>query len=105
MTIAAMQAACRLLDSLNIGYDQGNRWSFFPHGKPAAKGVKVEADCSTICGAIAKMGGAPIVLSGTFYTGNAATKFKAAGFKALRFNSMSQVKVGDFLLTPSHHLI
>jgi len=101
--LADAQAFCLRLDKVaNIGYDQGERWDFYRNGKLVLGAT--EGDCSTVCGAIAKEAGIPVVLSGTFYTGNYAIKMKAAGCKVIRFESMSQVKVGDFLLTPGHHV-
>jgi len=94
-TIAAMQAAADKLISFNLGYDQDNRWDIKPGG---------ECDCSSSSGWIAKQGGFPVDLSGTFYTGNFAAKLKAAGFSVLPFK-MSKVKAGDFLLTPGHHVV
>lgn len=102
MTIAAMQTAADELAGANIGYDQAQRWSFFRAGRIISGG---ETDCSASCGVIAKLGGYPVDLGGTFYTGNFASKLKAAGFSVLRFTGLNQVKPGDFLLTPGHHVI
>jgi hypothetical protein len=98
-TIATMQAAADKLDSYELGYNQGlpQRWNIKKGG---------ECDCSSLCGTIISMGGYSIDLrSGGFSTRNFAPKAKAAGFKVLRFTSVSQVRPGDFLLTPGHHVV
>jgi len=95
-TIAAMQTAADQLDKWNLGYDQSNRWNITPNG---------ETDCSTSAGWIIKHGGYPINLEGTFYTGNFASRAKAAGFTILPFTTLSKVRPGDFLLTPGHHVV
>ena len=100
-SITAMRRAVDQLDTANVGYDQSQRWSFFKNGK-IVRGK--EADCSSICGAIIRLGGYPIDLRGTFYTGNFAKRAKAAGFRILRFTHLSAVKAGDFLLKPAHHV-
>lgn len=101
MTIAKMNAAVDQLAKSNIGYDQWARWSFFKNGKIVPN---TAADCSSICGAIAKLGGYDVDLTGTFYTGNFAAKLKAAGFTVLKYTGLSQVKAGDFILSPGHHV-
>lgn len=104
MTIAHMQAAADLLDRSGIGYDQNERWSFLDL---ATRSIIAggETDCSASCGAIIWLGGYPIDLKGTFYTGNFAEKAKAAGFSVIRFQSLDQVLPGDFLLTPGAHVV
>ena len=94
-TIAAMQAVADQLASWNLGYDQSNRWNIKDGG---------ECDCSSSSGWIIKQAGYPIDLGGTFYTGNFAAKAKAAGFTVLPFK-MSNVRAGDFLLTPGRHVV
>lgn len=101
MTIAAMKKVADALNKANIGYDQANRWSFYKAGRIVAG---AEGDCSTICGVIAKLGGYEVDLSGTFYTGNFADKLRRAGFAVLPFRSLDDVRDGDFLLTPGHHV-
>ena len=97
MTIAQMQKVADKLDEWNLGYDQGNRWNIKLNG---------ECDCSSSCGYIAKEGGFPVNLKGTFYTGNFAQRMKDSGyFTVLTFKGLSQVKAGDFLLTPGHHVV
>jgi hypothetical protein len=100
-SMTAMRRATDQLDAANIGYDQSQRWTFFQNGRIVPG---MEADCSSICGAIIKLGGYPIDLSGTFYTGNFATRAKAAGFSVKYFTDLSAVKAGDFLLKPKHHV-
>jgi len=95
-TIAKMQAAADKLDAYEMGYDQGQRWNIRKGG---------ECDCSSLCGTIIRMGGYPIDLRGWFATANFAPKAKAAGFKVLKFTSLSQVRPGDLLLTPGHHVV
>jgi hypothetical protein len=98
-TIAKMQAAADKLDAYELGYDQGvgQRWNIRKGG---------ECDCSSLSGTIISMGGYPIDLRvGGFSTRNFAPKAKAAGFKVLRFIDLSQVRPGDFLLTPGHHVV
>ncbi|GAK61749.1 transporter [Candidatus Vecturithrix granuli] len=104
MTIKAMQKVADLLVYSNIGYDQSQRWTFLD--KKNKRIVKNgECDCSTSSGAIAWLGGYPVDLSGTFYTGNFAKRLAAAGFIVIPFKSLSQVKAGDFLLTPGRHVV
>jgi hypothetical protein len=100
-SIAKMVAAAKAIDKSNAGYDQNQRRTFFD-GKKLVKNK--ECDCSTCCGVIAKLGGYPVDLSGTFYTGNFAAKLKKAGFKVFKFTNLSAVKVGDFLLKPGKHV-
>ena len=102
MTIAAMQAVADELAAADIGYDQGQRWSFLKSGRIFRGG---ESDCSTSCGAIALLGGYPVDITGTFYTGNFADRLEAAGFSVLPFTRLAKVRPGDFLLTPGHHVV
>lgn len=101
MTIAKMNSIVDILAKSNIGYNQWTRWSFFQNGKIIPN---TAADCSSICGVIAKRGGYNVDLSGTFYTGNFATKMKAAGFTVIRYTGLSQVRQGDFILAPGYHV-
>lgn len=104
MTIKAMQSAADKIIKANIGYDQSQRWSFLDKKNKTIIPNK-ETDCSASCGAIAYLGGYLVDLSGTFYTGNFAAKMVQAGFEVIKFKSLSQVKAGDFLLTPGHHVV
>ncbi len=105
MTIAQMQKVSDTIIASNIGYDQYQRWSFLDKkNKKIIKGK--ECDCSTSCGAIAYLGGYPVDLSGTFYTGNFASKLKATGlFEVIKFKNLAQVKNGDFVLSPGRHVV
>jgi len=100
-TIAQMQAAVRTINSAQPGYDQDQRWTFYDKGDAIPN---KECDCSSVCGAIIQMGGYPIDLSGTFYTGNFNEKAVAAGFTKIRFNSVSDVQVGDCINAPGAHV-
>ena len=101
MSVSKLQKIADQLNSSNIGYDQGQRWSFLDRKRRAInKGG--ECDCSSSCGAIAWLAGYPVDLTGTFWTGNFAAKLKAAGFDVIRFQKLDQVKAGDFLVGPGH---
>lgn len=101
MTIAAMNAYADRLVAAKLTYNQLKRWQF-RNGDKINPGAA--CDCSSSDGAIAKAGYPNVDLTGTFYTGNFASKLKAAGFSVLRFAGLATVKVGDFLLTPGHHV-
>jgi len=95
-TIAELVNAADFYNALHLGYDQSNRWYLVLNG---------ECDCSSLCGSIIKKAGYPIDLKTMpFYTGNFAQRAKAAGFAILKFTSLSQIKTGDFLVTPGHHV-
>ena len=102
MTIAQMNAAADAIAYGNIGYDQSQRWSFYQGGQIVQGG---EGDCSSTDGAIIKMGGYPIDLSGTFFTGNITQRARAAGFSVFPFTSLDDVRPGDSLVTPGHHVV
>jgi vancomycin permeability regulator SanA len=104
MSIKDMQLAADLMAKANLGYDQNQRWTFLDKKNKKIIPNK-ETDCSASSGGIAFLGGYPVDLSGTFYTGNFAKKMAAAGFAIIPFKSLSQVKAGDFLLTPGHHVV
>lgn len=99
--IARLVSVANQLNNSNVGYDQDQRWTFLDkaNGKIIAN---KECDCSSSCGGIAWLAGFPVDISGTFYTGNFATKMAAAGFKKIAFTSLSQVGTGDFLVGPGH---
>lgn len=114
MTIGEMNVIADFLDeSADVGYDQLDRWSYL-NKKMLDTGIKAiikskDCDCSSACGGIARLGGYPVDLSGTFYTGNFASKMKGSGyFKAVAVNGWSSTKLygylkaGDFLLGPGH---
>lgn len=101
MTITKMNSVVDILAKSNIGYNQWTRWSFL-------NGTKIvpntAADCSSICGAIMKLGGYNVDLTGTFYTGNLVQKVKAAGFTVLKYTGLGQVRKGDFILSVGYHV-
>lgn len=101
MSLAKMRSVVDILHKSNIGYNQHTRWSFYRNGKIIPN---TAADCSSICGVIMKRGGYNIDLTGTFYTGNYASKAKAAGFTVLRYKNLDQVRAGDFILQPNGHI-
>lgn len=122
MTIASMLAIADYLDKkANVGYDQSQRWTFIE--KSAVLEAEMitlqaaiehivsgrETDCSASCGAIARLGGYPVDLSGTWYTGNFTSKMKSSGyFQAISVKGWSSkrlyayLKNGDFLIGPGH---
>ena len=100
-SVSKMQAAARKIDEAKPGYDQNQRWTFYDKGKVIPR---KECDCSSVCGAIAQMGGYPVDLTGTFYTGNFNAKLKAAGFREIPFKKVSDVRVGDFINAPGKHV-
>lgn len=109
MTIAQLiQAGDRIAAAdFNVGYDQGQRWSFFDR-QTGALTPGAECDCSSSCGAIAKLGGYPVDLSDPFYTGNLAERLAAAGFQRIDVSGWSQARLfaalqpGDFLRGEGH---
>lgn len=109
MRISDMVAAANKIasDAFNVGYDQGQRWSFFNRAtKELIPGR--ETDCSAACGAIAVLGGYPVDLSDPFYTGNLEQRFVAAGMQSINVSGWSAAKLfgavqtGDFVLGPGH---
>lgn len=91
------------LNISNVGYDQGQRWTFLDKANRQIISNK-ECDCSSSCGAIAWLAGYKVDLDG-LYTGNFTSRFKSAGFDIITFKSLSQVKTGDFIVTPGHHVV
>ena len=91
----------------NTGYDQKERWSFFNRETKTIIPDK-EADCSSVCGAIAALGGFDVDLTGArssskrFYSGSAADRLEAAGFTRIPYSDLSQLQVGDFIIGPGH---
>lgn len=112
MSIARLKAAADKIAAANIGYDQGDRWSFFPgRNKKLAdvldmgnKAIRTgEGDCSSTCGAIARLAGYPVDLSDPFWTGNFTARLTETGlFTRIKFTKLSQVKAGDFVIGPGH---
>lgn len=101
--LSKMQSWADALNRANVGYDQGQRWTFLNKTSRTIVSNK-ECDCSSSCGAIAWLAGYPVDLDG-LYTGNFAARFKSARFSVINFSSLSQVRTGDFVLTPGHHVV
>lgn len=99
-TIARLQQAAKAIDDAGTGYDQSQRWTFYQNRKIVPN---KECDCSTFVGAAVQMAGYDIDLAGTFYTGNLKERLQAAGFTAISFSSLSQVRDGDILIKPGYH--
>ena len=102
-SIAKMAQAARAAYAAHIGYSQTKRWTFFDP-KTLELISWMDCDCSSLCGWIIKKAGYPINISGTFYTGNFKERAVDAGFTAVRFKSLSQVKAGCFILKPGEHV-
>lgn len=107
MTVKEMVAVAKQLQASGVGYDQGQRWSFLD--KPRRRIIpNRECDCSSSCGAIAWLGGYPIDLGGTFYTGNIGGRLRAVGFDEIDISRWDLAKLkantaaGDFILGPGH---
>ena len=105
-----LKASTRLASAeVNLGYDQGQRWTFFDRRTKAVFNGK-ECDCSSLSGAIAVLGGYRVNLSDPFYTGTFAERMVSAGFKRISVSGMGAttlyktVMPGDFLLGPGHVL-
>ena len=99
-----MQSAVDRLDSFDIGYDQGSRWSFYDRRADKPVTGRTEADCSTMVAAIVRMGGYGIDLADPIWTGNLVSRLKAVGFTAITFMSLAQVRAGDVLLNVANHV-
>ena len=103
MTITKMVAAATAIDKANTGYDQSQRWSFFDRKTKKIK-ANGEGDCSSVCGAIAVLGGYDVDLSDPFYTGTFKDRLVKAGFKAIKYTKLSDLRVGDFVLSLKGHV-
>ena len=101
--ISQMIDAARKIDAARTGYDQSQRWTFYDRATKTLRTGK-EADCSSLCGAIAHLAGYPVDLSGEFYTGTFKARLTAAGFTAIPYESLAQLRAGDFVLTPGYHV-
>lgn len=102
MTIARLQKAADQLAGANLGYDQGQRWTFFDRQNRKLR-PGGECDCSSACGAIAALAGYPVNLSDPFWTGNFVARLVSTGlFKAIKFKNLDQVKPADFLVGDGH---
>lgn len=102
-----------------IGYDQGQRYTFWEHLKasnydPAQITVNCEADCSSGVAAIVKAVGYRLGIeklkevSIYLYTGNMRAGLKAAGFEVLTdskyLSGPDYLLEGDILLNDDHHV-
>lgn len=112
------QMATAAANNNNIGYDQGQRLTFWQNlvdsnYDPAQITVPCEADCSSGVGAICKAVGykmkiqALMNISIYIYTGNERAALKAAGFEVLTdskyLTSDAYLLEGDVLLNDSCH--
>ena len=112
------QLAGEAADNDRIGYDQGQRTTFWKQLKavgyfPSRITVDCEADCSSGVAAIVKAAGYILGLtklqsvSADMYTGNERAALTAAGFTALTdpkyLTSDSYLCAGDVLLSEGHH--
>lgn len=101
-----------------VGYDQGQRYTFWEHLKasnydPAKITIKCEADCSSGVAAIVKAvgyltGDAKLQAVSIYcYTGNLRAALKAAGFTVLTeskyLTGPDYLLAGDILLNDDHH--
>ena len=94
--------------AFNLGYDQGQRWSFFNRSTNTPIPNK-ETDCSSLSGAVAKLGGYRVNLSDPFYSGNFKDRMVQGGdFNATSISGWGATKLygairaGDFLVGPGH---
>ena len=109
MTIQKMNEACDRLASasINVGYDQWQRWSFFNRATKELIANK-EGDCSSTSGAIAALGGYPVNLSDPYWTGNFVERMAQAGFSSINVTGWGPgalypaLRSGDFLIGPGH---
>lgn len=113
-----VQLAGEAADNDLIGYDQGERWTFWEKLRasgffPSAIKSRCEADCSAGVAAIVKAVGYILGLSSLqavsseMYTGNEVAQLTGAGFEALRdsilLTSPAYLLPGDILLSEGHH--
>ena len=109
MTIAQLlQAGDRIAAAdFNVGYDQGQRWSFFDR-QTGALTPGAECDCSSSCGAIAVLGGYQVSLIDPFSTANLVSRYVAAGFQRTDVSGWDQARLfaalraGDTLRGEGH---
>lgn len=108
MSLELMRNYADELERSNIGYDQGDRFSFNPPRDGKSVVPNRECDCSSSCASIARAGGFPLDTNDPIYTGNFKQKFVAAGGQAIGVSgkTLSQLiemlKDGDFLIGPGH---
>ena len=87
-----VRAAVAVAEDDSHGYSQRRRWP--------SEGT--DFDCSSLMYWAAHEGGYKVP-TGVGYTGTMLADFKAAGFKAIRFSSLSALKRGDILLNVESH--
>ena len=108
MNISKMHDYADRLAASNVGYDQGDRWSFNPARDGRSVTPNSECDCSSSSAAIARAGGSPVDTRDPIFTGNFKLKLQAAGFEAISVRGsgltsiLSKLRAGDFLLGPGH---
>lgn len=108
MSLELMRNYADELERSNIGYDQGERFSFNPHRDGKSVVPNQECDCSSSCASIARAGDFPLDTNDPIYTDNFKQKFVAAGGQAIGVSgkTLSQIietlEDGDFLLGPGH---
>jgi len=108
MTITDFSSRTREAARANLGYSQEfnetGRWSWLDKlFKRIVAGMA--CDCSSLTMGLYWLAGYKINISGTCATVNAADLARAAGFQVLDFTSLSDVREGDALLTPNHHIV
>lgn len=108
MTITDFSSRTREAARSNLGYSQEfseiGRWSWLDKlYKRIISGTA--CDCSALTMGLYWLAGYKVNISGTCATVNAADLARAAGFKVLDFTSLSDVREGDALLTPGHHMV
>ena len=108
MTITDFSSRTREAARANLGYSQDfnevGRWSWLDKlFRRIVTGMA--CDCSSLTMGLYWLAGYKINISGTCATINAADLARDAGFQVLSFTSLSDVREGDALLTPGHHIV
>ena len=108
MTITDFSSRTREAARSNLGYSQEfdatGRWSWLDRlYKRIVAGM--DCDCSALTMGLYWLAGYNVDISGMCATANAADLARAAGFQVLNFTSLSDVREGDALLTPNHHMV
>jgi hypothetical protein len=109
-TIAAILKWAEYFLGRNFGYSQAARWTGLKDGKPHEPG---DFDCTSIIGAILYLAGyiKLSLLSGTWYSGNLASKLQGAGWKRVSAKGRSlawlnaNVAAGCVLVGPGHGVL
>ncbi len=97
-----------LASPYDVGYaqdTQARRWSWLNKKIKALVSGKTEADCSSLVAGLVWLAGYDINISGTVFTGNLAALLKAAGWKIVKWTSLSQCKAGRIWITPYAHTV